>query len=118
MIDVRNLKMLRHKILVQRLGGHKAKHGIIISNRDRRVREEGIILKVGDDTSKNPTPVVIGDVICFKKFTGKAIAIDIMPDGRSVDVETFLVMDFEDVIAVYNEPPELNLDDDRGGKII
>ena len=116
-VDVRKLRMLRHTLLVQRLGGEdKTPGGIIIPKDSRRVREEGIVLKVGEGTPDNPPPAEKGDVVCFERFSGRALDVDVMPDGSRVEVETFVILKFDQVTAVYEEAPDYSLEY-RGGDL-
>lgn len=91
---MRKLRVLANKLLIKRLEMPElTKGGIYIRSQDREVREEGEVLQVGHEDGKE-APAAVGDKICFVRFAGH----DIYFEG-----ETYIVMDFEDVTAVYEK---------------
>jgi chaperonin GroES len=94
--DYSNIRVLNGKILARRCrpsdmtGG-----GIFVGWENQKVREEGIVLRIGGDIKGVETPPVeIGSHIVFKRFQGKDLRIN---------GEDLLVIDFKEVIGVFHD---------------
>ena len=94
-----NFRPMGDRILAKRLEEEAIQGGIILPDSAKKKQEKAVVVAVGSgklDKNANPmpSPVMVGEVVIMDKYAGQEV---------TVEGEEFVVVRFDDIVAVIEE---------------
>ena len=94
-----NFRPMGDRVLARRLEEEAVQGGIILPDSAKKKQEKAVVVAVGSgkiDKNGNvvPSPVNVGEVVIMDKYAGQEV---------TVEGEEFIVVRFDDIVAVIEE---------------